>query len=765
MTTTAIILITCLGLVFSIFFYFLQEALWRTKYKFLEIIPPLSNGNQNDAIEMYFAALHGLLRRRGLKFWQPARHISLELESEKGLGIRYIAVVPEEIARDFQSLTIAHLPTVKFRQINDYVRPGVNPSQVETYKLKKSFIFPLHTEIELGRADPLVYSIGALTKLEEGEIAAIQLVIASSAPYAANKQLRNLIKAYDSLQKLGPVDFVKQAMYEQMVHKIQQPLFKVRFRAYVSADQAENIKRLDLIRQATSTLEGDSGQRIIRERLHKASAFHEYSNRYLGLFTNNHDLFSKEELSLMFHFPNASNRTENLNRSLSRYLPAPISLKNSPKLDILLGINKHQGDQTAIGLTEAERQRHVYILGGTGNGKTTMLQYAITQDIKAGKGLAVIDPHGDLAESLLKHIPEDRISDVIYFNPDDITYPIGMNLLELPDGLSGDELIKEKDLITEATISVMRKIFSDDDTGGHRIEYILRNTVQTALTLDNPTLFTIYDLLNDLPYRIRVVRNLKDKDLQNFWKNEFGKAGEFQRIKMTAGITAKIGRFLFSASAKRVLEQEKSTIDFDDIINSQKILICNFSKGLLGEDTSTLFGTTVLAKLQMASLRRAKLSQADRKPFYLYVDEFQSFATMSFVQMLSEARKYMLYLTIAEQSTAQQDYQRLVDIILANVGTLVCFRSGSPADEELVLPLFSPFIGVGEIPNLPIYNFYMRIAAIDTQEPLSGETILINNDVDLEAAAKVISSSRAKYATSYESGQYVQEVSQGQLDI
>ena len=223
-----------------------------------------------------------------------------------------------------------------------------------------------------------------------------------------------------------------------------------------------------------------------------------------------------------------------------------------------------------------------------------------------------------------------------------------------------------------------------------------------------------------------------------------------QRVKMAAGITAKIGRFLFSASARRILEQPKSTINFDDILSERKILICNFSKGLLGEDTSALFGTTVLAKLQTASLRRARIGQGERTPYYLYVDEFQNFATTSFVQMLSEARKYKLFLTMAEQSTSQQDEQRLVDIILANVGTVVCFRSDSPADERLVLPLFMPFIEQGEIANLPSYSYYVRISAIHAQEPMSGMTVVVEEAGSESIAERVIKSSQELYAKKIE---------------
>ncbi|MDK2899467.1 MAG: hypothetical protein PWQ10_654, partial [Patescibacteria group bacterium] len=216
--------------------------------------------------------------------------------------------------------------------------------------------------------------------------------------------------------------------------------------------------------------------------------------------------------------------------------------------------------------------------------------------------------------------------------------------------------------------------------------------------------------------------------------------------KMAAGITAKIGRFNVNASAKAILSEPKSTIDFEDIINSGKILICNLSKGLLGEDVSELFGITILAKLQLASLRRVRIKQAERTPYYLYVDEFQNFATPSFVQMLSESRKYKLFLTMAEQSTSQQEDQNMIGIILANVGTVICFRTGNPNDEKLVLPLFSPYIMQGELNNLSAYNFYARLSSVVAQEPLSGVTLLLDSDGSESVAERVIEMSRKQYA-------------------
>jgi hypothetical protein len=361
----------------------------------------------------------------------------------------------------------------------------------------------------------------------------------------------------------------------------------------------------------------------------------------------------------------------------------------------------------------------------------------------------VIDPHGDLAESILKYIPEERIKDVIYFNPRDIAHPIGLNLLEQPKGLSEDELLLEQDFITEAVISVFRKIFSDDDHGGHRIEHFLRNTIHTAFTVEDATLFTVYKLLTNNKFRRSVVDKLTDEDLKDFWAGEFNSAGDYQKVKMSGGVNAKLGRFQRSVVSRRILEQAKSTINFDDIIQNNKILICNFAKGHIGEDTSSLLGISVLAKLQLSALRRARLGEDNRTPFYLYVDEFQNFATISFVQLLSEARKYKLFLTMAEQSTAQQEEKRLVDIMLANVGTVICFRSGSPQDEKLLLPIFKPQLTTGDIANLPSYNFYMRLRAVSALEPMSGETILLEDNGSEEIARRVVEVSRDTYTKLY----------------
>ncbi len=763
----------------------------------------------------------GITRRLIDRFLLRKNVFALEIVSTRKDGIRFIMRVSQNQAASIEQAIIAYVSDVKVSRVNDYLPDYINKkNRVIEFKQSEHFAYPLQGLEALESHDPISYITSAMTKLSPSELMSLQLVVTPVRLREADELRNKILNNEDLLPKLGHpknhlpvitngintalfgiVDAIgdgyhgvsknqhygsqKDLEYEKQVakrikpvrtlsyfehelvesihNKLSQPLFRVDIRVLLACDSKQELRsRKRSIQSAFSLFSVPKYQgfkmRRARYGLLKRKQQLAFMHRLPSLMRSPNTL-AASELSSLYHFPHSvTAKTENVVKSLSRTLPAPVSLKNGSTLDILLGQNKHHGSVTSIGLTAAERERHVYIIGGTGNGKTTMLLYGIIQDIKSGKGVAVLDPHGDLAETILHHIPENRIKDVIYINPDDLTHPIGVNLLELAPGLSGDDLLREKDIITESAISVMRKIFSDDDSGGHRIEYVLRNAIQTALTLEAPTLFTIFELLNDAKFRRSVVRELKDEHLKNFWKNELGKAGEFQRVKMAAGITAKIGRFLFSASAKRVLEQEKSTIDFDDILTGKKILICNFSKGLLGEDTSTLFGTTMLAKLQVASLRRARLQQVERTPYYLYVDEFQNFATISFVQMLSEARKYKLFLTMAEQSTSQQDQQRLVDIILANVGTVVCFRSGSPADERYMLPLFQPYIEQGEIANLPAYNFYARIAAVQAQEPMSGMTLLLENTGSNEMARRVVASSQELYTKKPETPKFVELV-------
>lgn len=805
------VVVVCGFLLIVLILAVLRALSYRRKLKqqsvLLEITPPAFQDKVPVATAQLFSVFHGLLKNRSftdvLLRFTPS--FSLEIVSSKDKGIRYLVRADTESVDIIRHNIQAYVTDAKVTEVEDYLHEATH-SSLQVFKQANHFAHPIDTTKTISEHDPVAYLTNAMSKLDDGELMSFQLIVTPAIISEASKidhkirrgywsgssidksfsgrsalrfvwviikfplvlawgmiyaflthDLHDSMKSTRNVNQASYIPPAEQELLDEMHTKLNQDLFYADLRLLILANSKQHLKeRSRTFANSLATYATPNWQllRPARNYLPRIGWTHRnyvFTHRLPALLHSNSNILATHELGALFHFPHTrAARTDNIAKSLSKTLPAPTSLKDTTNtLDIVLGQNKHQGQITLFGLTEAERERHIFMIGGTGNGKTTMLQYGIVQDIQNGKGVAVIDPHGDLATTLLRYIPEDRIKDVIYFDPDDIDHPIAMNLLELPKGLKGSALEREKDRITESVISVLRKIFSDDDSGGHRIEYVLRNAIQTALTTEDPTIFTIFELLTNDMYRKQITNNLPAGTLKNFWQNELGKAGAMQRVKMSHGVTSKIGRFEFSPATKRVLGRPKSTLDFDKLLESGKILICNFSKGNLGEDTSALFGTAVLAKLQTAALRRARMEQRERTPFYLYVDEFQNFATMPFVQMLSEARKYKLFLTMAEQSTTQQDEQRLVNIILANVGTVITFRTGSPVDEQLVLPLFKPYIEPGEIANLPSFNFYARLSAIKSQEPLSGETLLLEDNGDEAIAKKAIQSSRKLYAYKY----------------
>ncbi|MGB3945986.1 MAG: type IV secretion system DNA-binding domain-containing protein [Candidatus Saccharimonadales bacterium] len=799
--------LVALAVVMLVRFGINRIALKRRSTQWLEIIPPANVAKTPGATQHLFTVLHGLRATRTIpeRLLGKLPVMSCEIVSTKSDGIRFLLQVDEEHSQTVQKTITSYIPDSK---VNEVEPPLQAYESAISFRQQKHYVLPITTTSPIEQHDPLSYITGAMTKLEDDEAITMQLIVTPLKLMEAQRFSKRIMHNEDVLRRvqtgntrgLSPLfdsfngltmgtaelfgefftgtthsyramknqskDAQLQAqittrqrpartlsafeleLMESMHQKLNKPLFHVDLRIMIHSSAKRS--HSSALRSALDAYAMPPYQEL-RAR-HRLPVLSRYTtalagkrlpslHRKLGL------VLSANEVASLYHFPSSRiSKTDNMVSSLSRTLAAPVSLKSGQQNDIIIGKNVHHGTTTQIGLTNAERERHMYIIGGTGNGKTTMLQYAIIQDIQKGKGVAIVDPHGDMAETILRHIPEHRIKDVVYFNPDDLEYPFAMNLLELSPDLSGNDLLREKDMITESVVSIFRKIFSDDDSGGHRIEYVLRNAVHTALTVEGATLFTVLKLLQSPAYRRDISNKLEDENLRDFWKNELGKAGDMQKVKMSAGITAKIGRFNVNAAAKQILGQEKSTIDFEDIMNSGKILICNFSKGLLGEDVSELFGITILAKLQFASLQRARVKQSERRPYYLYVDEFQNFATPSFVQMLSESRKYKLFLTMAEQSTSQQKDQTMVSVILANVGTVICFRTGNPNDERLLLPLFRPFIDEGEIANLPAYSFFARLSSVISQEPLSGQTLLIEELENDEAAKNAVKMSRKLYA-------------------
>lgn len=351
-----------------------------------------------------------------------------------------------------------------------------------------------------------------------------------------------------------------------------------------------------------------------------------------------------------------------------------------------------------FGIKSDDRRRHMYLIGKTGMGKSTVLENMIIDDIRSGRGVAVVDPHGDLAEKVMAYIPEERVKDVIYFNPADIDYPIAFNVVEQVDS-------RLQHLVASGLIGVFQKLWAD--SWGPRLEYILRNAILAILDYPGSTLLGVVRMLSDKPYRKRVVANIKDPVVKAFWENEFtGYADKFAS-EAVSPIQNKVGQFLSSSLMRNIVGQIKSSIDLRKVMDEGKILILNLSKGRIGEDNSALLGAMMITKIQLAAMSRVDIPEEQRRDFYLYIDEFQNFSTDSFANILSEARKYRLNLILAHQYIEQLN-EKVKPAVFGNVGTMIAFRVGA-ADAEELAKEFLPTFNEEDLVNLPKYEMYLKL--------------------------------------------------------
>lgn len=456
-------------------------------------------------------------------------------------------------------------------------------------------------------------------------------------------------------------------------------------------------------------------------------------------------ILSGSELSDLYHFPNTDlTKTEGLVKSRSRELPTPLSIKHSnANLDVLVGVNKHGGDEQPIGMTLKQRQKHTYIIGKTGTGKTTLLTNAIYQDMLSGKGFAVLDPHGDMFQELLKIIPEDRKKDVIVFDPSDRDYPLGLNLLEPGIPFANED--DKQEWITSSVLSVFAKL-ANEHQWGPRMEHVLRSTTMTALQVPNPSLYTLQRLLTDKKYQKEVAKTLKDPVLKQFWDKEFKLLGTMQLSSATAPLTHRLGHFLTTKMSRHILLQPKSTLRIADIMNESKILLVNLSKGDIGEDQSFFFGTILTSFIWMAAYQRTKIPEMERKDFFVYIDEFQNFATRQFADITSEGRKFHVSLVVSHQNVAQIEDQSVLKIMLGNAATHICLRA-SPDDEAFILPYMKPEVEKGDIVNLAPYHFYMKVTGDVSEDAFSGQTKVIDAEGSAKTKDDVVAHSRKQYGT------------------
>jgi hypothetical protein len=422
----------------------------------------------------------------------------------------------------------------------------------------------------------------------------------------------------------------------------------------------------------------------------------------------------------------------------AKLIPPEQNPKALPDINFFASTN-FRNQNHKFGIKLDDRRRHMYVVGKTGMGKTTLLENMVLNDIYSGHGVGLVDPHGDYAEKIINFIPSNRINDVVYFNPADLDYPIGFNILETVRP-------EQKHLVASGLMGVFKKIWPD--VWSPRMEYILNNTILALLDFPGTTLLGINRMFADEEYRSRIVNNTKDPVVKAFWEDEFANYNERYATEAVAAIQNKIGQFLSASVIRNIVAQVKSRIDIREIMDNRKILIMNLSKGRIGEDNSRLLGGMLITRLQLAAMERVDIPEKDRKDFFLYVDEFQNFATESFANILSEARKYRLDLIMAHQYMEQLD-EKVLAAVIGNVGTTISFRVGS-TDAEILAKEFVPTFTEEDMVNLPKFQVYLKLM-IDgvASRPFSATTLPpIGSSTD--SAEKVVKVSRERYAVARE---------------
>ncbi|MFH1820310.1 MAG: CxxC-x17-CxxC domain-containing protein [Candidatus Nealsonbacteria bacterium] len=397
----------------------------------------------------------------------------------------------------------------------------------------------------------------------------------------------------------------------------------------------------------------------------------------------------------------------------------------------------YRNKRKKFGIKIDDRRRHVYAVGKTGMGKTVMLENMAIQDIQNGKGVGFVDPHGEAAERLLDFIPSSRLNDVIYINPSDLDFPIAFNIMEHVS-------VEFRHLVAGGLMGVFKKIWPD--VWSARMEYILNNCILALLEYPGATLLGVNRMLADAEYRKKIVEKVTDPVVKAFWVQEYARYTQRYEVEATAAIQNKVGQFISTPLIRNIIGQTHSTIDMRNIMDEQKILIMNLSKGRVGEDNSRLLGALLITKIQLAAMSRVDIPEEKRKDFFLYVDEFQNFATEAFVNVLSEARKYRLALILGHQYITQME-EEVRDAVFGNVGTIISFRVGAE-DAEWLEKEFTPEFLATDIVNLGKYNIYLKLM-IDglAGRPFSAETLGPMAKLEQSNAEKIIKVSRERYST------------------
>ncbi len=731
------------------------------------------------AAETFFAAIGGLRAEKGFHAWLYGRtdEFSFEIVVQKKL-IKFFLVAPVTYKEFAEQQISSAFPYAHVEEVEDYNIFHPQGTVLGSYlKFKRDSAFPIKTYRKLDK-DPLNALTNVFSKMPEEDGAAFQFVVRSAhgswrdrgIQIASRMQQGMKMSEAISGKKGGSQGFLGEfATLSGLSTPTEKSEEKKDHR--MGPQEEEVVKGLQekaskagmdvCIRLIASSTNAPAAQMLMQNMLNAFSQYnvYEYGNSFVKVVpssqktavnkfiyrTFDHQqklVMNAEEMASLWHLPLPWTETPNIQWLIARKGPVPAGVPDGPERgDIQLGYNTYRGVKTDVWMKSVDRSRHMYIIGKSGSGKSeTIARYAL-EDIKAGHGVAVVEPHGDLIERILQNIPPERIDDVIVFDPSDLERPMGLNMLEVKDP-------NMKDFAVQEMIAIFYKLFPPEMIGP-MFEHNMRNFMLTLMSDPEEcgTIAEIPRMVSDEAFQRMWREKLTDPVVKSFWENEIDKTSDFHKSEMLGYLISKVGRFVENEMMRNIIGQQKSAFDFREVMDQKKILLVNLSKGKTGDVNSELLGLIIVSKLQMAALGRADIPEEDRHDFYLYIDEFQNFITDSIATILSEARKYRLNLIIAHQYVGQlvkNNDTKIKDAVFGNVGTQFVARIG-PEDVEVFEKIYSPDFSGYDLMNSDKFTWYVKMIVDNAQEKPFTMNIYPAPKGDKKLADAIKELSRLKY--------------------
>lgn len=684
----------------------------------LEIQVPRGNETKIDASEQLIASLHAIRVGNGrLSFIKPQPHITFEIVALPE-SIRFFISCHKKHQDLIEKQFFGAYPDAKIAEVPEYnLFSEGGQSAYAMYGLKNQDYFPIKTYKDLP-TDPLAAVTSAMAKMQAGEAAAVQILLAP-----ADGKWKNFGKAFIKKEKdPGSGDKPKappdQKQLEAVEKKLSQSGYNFVIRIVTTSPTKDSAKQhlvniKAAFEQFASPYNSFAGMKVNSDR----DFMTDFVNRFQPRFAKM-SVLTPDEIATIFHMPNKSVETPFINWLPARTAPASEKI---PTTGLYLGRSLFRGIERPIFIGDSDRQRHIYIIGRTGTGKTQVLLSMIYQDILAGKGVAFIDPHGDAAEELIQMIPPERAQDVIYWDPSDTERPFGMNMLEWTDE-------NNKQFVVEQIIGMLYKLYDPNKTGiiGPRLEHAVRNTMLTVMSVPGGSLIEVVRALQDITYVRKILPLVQDPLVRRYWTDQIEKTDDFHKAETLDYFVSKFSKFVYNTMLRNIIGQSKTSFNIREIMDQKKIFIVNLSKGKLGEDNSNFLGLILVPKILSAAMSRADMPMEKRLDFYLYVDEFQNFATDAFSSILSEARKYKLNLIVANQFMSQLT-DDIKNSIVGNIGTIMTYRVGT-ADASFLQNEYAPIFNEQDLLNVPAQTMYVKTQVAG--EPVPPFSMNVWKDMD-----------------------------------